>query len=59
MFYGNKQIHNRQAVSDIFHSKHEPHREVQMGNKTAVKVYRLAAVYSYVKRAKTLKKLFA
>lgn len=48
IFYENKQIHNRQAVRDMFHSKHAAMQETAMSNKTAVKVYRPAAIYSYI-----------
>lgn len=40
------------AFGDIFHSVYEPRGEVQMSNKTVVKVYKPSALYSYIKIAK-------
>ena len=41
-----------QAVRDIFHCKHQLRRKAQMSNEAAVKLYKAAAIYSYMKRVK-------
>lgn len=51
-FYENKSVCIVPAFRDIFHSVYEPHGEVQMSNKTVVKVYKPSALYSYIKIAK-------